>query len=118
MTPEKAVLFARKHIDTWNSHELEAILDLYAEDAELVSPLAANLQGNATVRGRAALRAYFAAGLGKYPDLQFELLDTFLSESSITLLMRGAARHLVAEVLFLDAAAKITKVYAHYHCPA
>ena len=114
MTAEEALAFAQKHIDTWNTHDLDAIMALYSQSVELVSPLAATLAGSPTVRGQADLRDYFERGLGKYPELHFELVDTFLCHSSITLLFRGAGRKLVAEVLFLDSESKIERVLAHY----
>lgn len=114
MTNEDALAFARKHIETWNSHDLDAIANSYAEDVELTSPVAAALRGNAVVRGRAALRAYAALGIEKYPELRFELADVFLCVSSITLLFWGAGGRLVAEVLFLNDEHQIERVFAHY----
>jgi hypothetical protein len=118
MNDEEAIRFAEKHVATWNTHDLDAIALLYAESAELVSPLAAALTGAPVVRGRAALRAYFARGLEKYPDLRFELVDTFRCVSSVSLLFRGAGGRLVTEVLHLDEHGKIERVYAHYRCAA
>jgi hypothetical protein len=114
--PTDAIRFAQKHVATWNTHDLDAIMTLYADSAELVSPLAGNLTGEPVVRGRDALRAYFARGLEKYPDLRFELVDTFTCVSSVTLLFYGAGRRLVAEVMHLDQQGKIEKVFAHYRC--
>lgn len=116
MTPAEAVKFAEKHVATWNAHDLEAILDMYSEDAELRSPLAATLMGDGVVRGREGLRAYFEQGLKRYPDLRFELVDTFLCQDSVTLLFKGAGGRLVCEVLFVNAARKVERVYAHYRC--
>ena len=113
-----AIRFAEKHVSTWNSHDLEAILQMYAEEAELYSPLAVSLRGDAGVRGRAALREYFEQGLRKYPDLNFQLVDTFLCQDSVTLLFRGAGGRLVCEVLFLNDAGQVARVYAHYLCEA
>lgn len=114
MTFEDALAFARKHVDVWNTHDLDAIMALYSPAVELVSPLAGAIADGPVVRGQAKVRAYFEHGLQKYPELRFELVDTFLCHSSITLLFRGAGQKLVAEVLFLDANAKIERVYAHY----
>jgi hypothetical protein len=116
MNDAEALAFAEKHVATWNSHDLDAIVAMYTWNAELVSPLASSLRGDATVSGQAALRAYFAAGLEKDPDLTFELVDTFLCKSSITLLFKGAGGRLVCEVLFVNAAGKVERVYAHYRC--
>lgn len=116
LTDAEALEFAREHVEIWNSHNLDAIVALYTETAELVSPLAASLHGDLTTRGRAALREYFARGLEQYPDLSFELIDTFRCQSSVTLLYYGAGRRRVAEVMFLRDDHKIERVFAHYAC--
>ena len=51
MTPTEAKAFAEKHCSVWNTHDLDRILDLYADDAELASPLAAQLTGGGVVEG-------------------------------------------------------------------
>jgi hypothetical protein len=101
-------------VDTWNSHDLDAILALYADDATLTSPLAERLTGKGTVYGKAALRSYFARGLEKYPELHFELLEVFASVGSLTLLFRSIDERKVAEVLSFDADLRVTRVVAHY----
>jgi hypothetical protein len=116
MNDAEALAFAQKHVATWNSHDLEAIVDMYSETVELHSPLAAALRGDGAVRGREQLRDYFAQGLQKYPTLQFQLVNTFLCRDSITLLFHGAGGKLVCEVLFVDRAGKVERVYAHYLC--
>jgi hypothetical protein len=116
LTAAQALSFAKKHVETWNSHDLRPILALYSDSAELYSPLAATLRGDAAVRGQAALRDYFQQGLAKYPDLRFELLDVFSCQTSLTLLFVGAGGRRVCEVLFLDEAGKVSRVYAHYLC--
>ncbi|HEX3851896.1 MAG TPA: nuclear transport factor 2 family protein [Polyangiaceae bacterium] len=116
LTAVEALEFARRHVEVWNGHDIEAILDLYSEDAELVSPLAASLKGEPTIRGRAAFRDYFARGLAKYPDLHFEIIDVFRCQSSVTVHYYGAGRNRVAEVMFLGAEHKIERVFAHYLC--
>jgi len=118
MTADEALTFARKHVATWNTHDLDAIMDLYAQSVVLVSPLAGAIAGKPTVRGKADVRAYFERGLQKYPELRFELVDTFLCHSSVTLLFHGAGRKLVAEVLFVDSESKIERVFAHYRAEA
>ena len=113
---DEANAFARAHVDVWNTHDLDAILDDYTADATLSSPVAKALTGAATIRGHAALREYFATAFAKYPDLRFDLHHTFRGEHGVTLLFRGAGGRMVAEVLRLDRNRKITSVDAHYAC--
>jgi len=74
-------------IDSWNSHDLDRIMEHYSDEVALTSPVAARLLNDpeGTVRGKAALRAYFAKGLAFYPDLKFELLDTMRGLGSLVL---------------------------------
>ena len=116
MNDAEALQFTRRHIETWNSHDLDAIVALYAETIELVSPVAAALRGSAEVRGLKDLREYFAQGLTKYPDLRFDLVHTFLCESSVTIVYYGPVGKLAAEVMLLGKDRKIERVYAHYVC--
>ena len=57
--------FAREWLTAWNAHDLERILAHYSEDVELTSPFVAKLTGRSegVLRGKAALRDYFARGL-------------------------------------------------------
>jgi hypothetical protein len=112
----EALEFARTHVETWNTHDLDAIVALYAESAEHVSPLAASLRGEAGLRGHEAPREYFAQGLAKYPELRFEIVRVFRCQSSVTIVYYGAGRKLVAEVMHLGPGHKIEHVYAHYLC--
>src|SRR5262245_9936800 len=79
--------FARHWIEAWNSHDLEAIMSHYSQDVVLTSPVAARLldEPSGTVKGHAALRAYFKRGLEAYPNLHFELLDVMQGLWSIVL---------------------------------
>ncbi|WP_018686031.1 nuclear transport factor 2 family protein [Actinokineospora enzanensis] len=111
-----AVAYVAHHIETWNDHDLDHILDLYAEDAVLTSPLAEAVTGSEVVSGRAALREYFAAALRRYPDLRFEVLDVLRGTDGVTILMVGAGGNTVAEVLTVGPDRRVTRVAAHYSC--
>ena len=57
----------------WNAGDLDAIMAHYAEDVEHSSPTVARLLGepSGVVRGKPALRAYFAKALAASPGLRF-----------------------------------------------
>jgi SnoaL-like domain len=115
-TPEETLTFARHHIEVWNTHELENILDLYSADVELTSPLAEQVVGSAVVHGRDGLRQYFGTALQANPGLHFELVDVLRGLDTVTIYMRSIGGRLVADVLFIDADGLIDKVLAHYSC--
>ena len=87
MDHDVAQEFAADWYAAWNAHDLERILSHYANDVEMASPLVSALTGEADGRivGKEALRAYFAAGLEKYPELHFEPLELFVGVSSLVL---------------------------------
>lgn len=114
LTDEEVAVFARHHVEVWNTHRLDDILQLYTEDACLVSPLAAGVTGSPTVSGRDGLRAYFSAALERYPNLEFRIVNALRCIESVTLYYLSVSDLPVAEVMFLDEDKKITKVFAHY----
>ena len=67
--------FAEAWEKAWNAHDLETVLALFADDVLFTSPLAKRLDptSDGVVRGKAALRAYWSAGLAKAPELRFEV---------------------------------------------
>jgi hypothetical protein len=108
--------FAQDWVDAWNSHDLERILSHYEDEVLLTSPVAAKLlNGDGTVRGKAALHEYFLRGVQAYPDLHFDLIDVLWGTETIVLYyfnnVRGSK---TAEVLLLNAAGKIHGVWANY----
>jgi hypothetical protein len=100
----------------WNSHDLERILTHYEDDVTLTSPYAAERYDDATgvVRGKAALRAYFALGLAAYPELHFELVDVLWGVSSVVLYYVNQRGTMTAEVLELAPSGRVARVLANY----
>jgi len=113
---ELAQRFAEHWYAAWNRHDLNAILEHYTDDVELVSPLVSELAGSAGGRlvGKEALRTYFAAGLERFPSLRFEPLDLFVGVDSLVLRYFGPTGVETAEVVFLNAEGKVHRYVAHY----
>lgn len=116
LTEADARQFADHWIQTWNSHDLDAILSHYAPDVVLTSPTAARLlqDPSGAVRGMDALRRYFSRGLEAYPNLTFELLDVLWGLSSILLYYKNQNGTKTGEFMEVDAAGKIIRVVANY----
>jgi ketosteroid isomerase-like protein len=108
--------FAEGWYAAWNAHDLAAILEHYADDVEMTSPLVAGLTGEPAGRivGKEALRAYFAAGLERYPDLHFEPLELFAGVDSLVLRYLSLGGRPSAEVVFLGDDGKVRRYVAHY----
>jgi hypothetical protein len=116
LTENVARHLAREWVSAWNSHDLPRILEHYADDVTLTSPVAAERLGDpsGTVRGKAALEAYFALGLKAFPELHFELVDVMWGMTSVVLYYVNQRGTMTGEVMELDAAGKVSRVLANY----
>jgi hypothetical protein len=119
VTKAQAHAVAQEWIEAFNNHDLERILSYYADSVELKSLLVTKLLNDpaGTVRGKLALRAYFAEGLAAAPDLRFELLDVFAGVSSVAVHFRSSVRGLQLEVMELDSDGRIARVLVHHRDP-
>jgi ketosteroid isomerase-like protein len=115
LTQEFARHFAEDWIASWNSHDLARILSHYTEDFEMSSPLIVQLMGESsgTLKGKAAIRAYWAKALARLPDLHFDLTEVLVGASSLVIQYRGP-RGPSAEVFWFDAENKVCRAAAHY----
>jgi hypothetical protein len=113
---ETANRLAQAWIDAWNAHDLDAIMEHYAENVEFWTPNIVKLLGIAEGRlvGKAALRAYFARGLAASPNLHFTLLQVLPGADSMTIYFRRMDNSEVAEVTVLDADGHAVQVRVHY----
>jgi ketosteroid isomerase-like protein len=61
--------FAQEWVAAWNDGDLERILDHYADDFEMISPLIVERMGVAsgTLKGKDAIRPYWSQGLAARP---------------------------------------------------
>jgi ketosteroid isomerase-like protein len=108
--------FAQDWVAAWNAHDLDRIMEHYAADVELVSPVAARLLGDAAgrVRGKDALRAYFKKGLAVYPDLHFELVDVMWGIHSVVLYYTNQSGTKSGEYMEFDPTGHVIRVAANY----
>jgi ketosteroid isomerase-like protein len=110
--------FAKDWIAAWNSHDLDRVLAHYEKDFEMSSPYIPALVGEPSgkLKGKAAVRSYWAKALQKVPDLHFELVTVLTGVDSLTLYYKGH-RGLVAEVLHFGPSGKVRAAFAHYAEP-
>ena len=108
--------FAQDWIEAWNARDLERIVAHYADDVTFVTPFAVALLGDpsGTVRGKAALRDYFAKGLERYPDLAFELRQVLTGVSCVTLYYRSVRDLMAAETFEFDDHGHVRRALATY----
>jgi ketosteroid isomerase-like protein len=109
-------VLGREWIAAWNSRDLERVLTLYAEDAEMTSDKiqAFGFDSTGTLAGKAKLRAYWGKGLELLPDLHFTLIDLYISPDSLVVFYANERGAKICEYLRLDAAGKIVQGSANH----
>jgi hypothetical protein len=92
--------FVRRWVNDWNSHDIEAILSHFTDDVVFTSPVAIQLLGGSgEVRGKEALRHYWTQGIGRTPDLHFEVVAFYVGVHVLVVNYRNQRGGLVCEVL-------------------
>lgn len=96
--------FADDWVRAWNSHDLEAVLAHFHDDVVFTSPVAARVLPESTgvVRGKEALRHYWATALKLVPNLHFDVVGVYAGESTLVINYRNHRGELVNEVLTFD----------------
>jgi hypothetical protein len=74
MTRDEAVEFAQRWAEAWNHLRVESVLEHFEDDVVFSSPKALDAVGMPTVRGKAALRAYWQAALQPVTMLRFSVV--------------------------------------------
>lgn len=77
-----------KWVKGWNDHNLNEIMSFYAEDLEFSSPKIRIILGenkNNTIRSKGELNAYFSAGLERFPNLKFKIIDFTVGDNKVIL---------------------------------
>lgn len=116
---DEARQFARQWLDAWNAHDIEAVLDHFAADAVFASPVAKRVvpDSGGVLRGKEAIRRYWAAALERSPDLRFELIDVYQGVDAVVIHYRNQRGDLVNEVLLM-AGGLVVSGYGTYVAPA
>jgi len=108
--------FGREWIAAWNSHDLERVLSLYADDSEMTSDKiqALGFESLGTLSGKAKLRMYWGKALTLLPNLHFDLIDTYVSPNSVVVFYRNERGAKICEYLRLNAEGKIVQGSANH----
>ena len=113
-----AFAFATDWIEAWNTADLDRILGCYADGFEMSSPLIGERMGvsSGRLRGKDAIRPYWAIGLAARPPLRFELIDVFGGMDVVAILYRNVNRdRRVIERLRFDSERRVIEAEA-LHC--
>jgi hypothetical protein len=96
-----AIAFSQEWVHAWNAHDIDAVLVHFHDDVEFTSLVAAGLlpETQGVVRGKAALRRYWALALERMPDLRFTVDHVYQGVDIIVIAYRNHHGALVSEVL-------------------
>jgi hypothetical protein len=99
-----AVTFAEGWMQAWNAHDLDSVLSHFADNVVFTSPVVAQFvdDSDGVIHGKAALRAYWAEGLRRIPDLHFEVMGVYVGVNTLVINYRNQRGRLVNEVLIFD----------------
>jgi ketosteroid isomerase-like protein len=121
ISDDAAHTLATEWIAAWNSHDLERVFRLYADDFEMRSPLIAERGFSPTgaLRGKDAIRPYWGAGIATAnPPIRFELQGVYAGVNQVAVHYRSIGRKIVVEVLELDEHGRIIGGSACHGAPA
>jgi hypothetical protein len=116
LTDQELKEFASHWIRAWNDHDIESIISHYSDDVEYFSGFLTRFAGNAagTLRGKGAVKEYFAKALAAYPDLHFLLINVFRGVRSVVLQYRSVNGLTAAEVFEFNGKGLVDRVQCHY----
>jgi len=118
MLPADPEQFARSWIDAWNRHDLDAAMSYYSEETEFSSPWVVKINGDqsGTLRGKAALRAFWEKCLALAPGARLELLYVLTGVDTITLVYRhhGRLQLIEAETMAFQEDGRVVRTVLHY----
>ncbi len=119
MNRSEAASYAARWAENWNRVNIDAIADGFADDGEMRSPHAVKIVGDATVRGREAIRAYWRALYGHVTNPQLTLEDIAFDEFTQRLIVwwradlpSGTFR--ASEMMQFNAAGEVVRSEAYY----
>ena len=100
---------ANQWIDAFNNHDLENLLELYSADAVHHSPklLLRQPETGGKIRGREAIRSWWADAFERLPTLRYELVNLIADDKLVLMEYKrsviGEPDMMVAEILEIEA---------------
>ncbi|HEV7723036.1 MAG TPA: nuclear transport factor 2 family protein [Iamia sp.] len=126
LSESEADAFVAEWMEAWNSHDLDRILEHYAEDVDYFSPFIAQMAephspgADGHLDGKAAVRAYFGAALEKNADLHFESpIHVAVGAGSVCFVYTSIKNLTAVETLvFAPGSRIVARAHCHYRSPA
>ena len=114
--PAFCAALGKQWVDAWNSRDLDRVLSLYSDEAEMTSDKipAFGFDPTGTLRGKDSLRQYWSKGLELLPNLHFTLIDVYVSPDSLVVFYSNERGAKICEYLRLDGDGKIRQGSANH----
>ncbi|MBR0990557.1 nuclear transport factor 2 family protein [Bradyrhizobium japonicum] len=114
--PSTLAALGRTWVEAWNARDLDRVLALYDEAAVMTSDRIPMLgfDASGTVRGKAALRAYWGKALGLIANLHFTVIDVFVSPDSVVVFYENERGKRICEYLRVNEAGLIVQGSANH----
>jgi len=113
---QQLIELGHRWIAAWNTRDLDHILALYADNAEMTSrrivELGLAVQGS--LRGKENLRAYWSKGLALAPTLNFKLIALYTSPNSVIVHYENHRGRMICEYLRVDRTGRIVQGSANH----
>ena len=105
MDHDEGVRLGEGWVADWNRHDLDAVMARLHDDIVFSSPHIPVMVGepSGVLRGKAAVRAYWARALELLPDLHFDLLGVTVGHDALAVRYVNERGRESTEVLLLDA---------------
>jgi ketosteroid isomerase-like protein len=126
LSEAEADAFVAEWMDAWNAHDLDRVLEHYADDVEYYSPFIAQMAepggpgADGRLTGKAAVRRYFAAALERNADLHFDPPAHVAVGAGSVSFVYTSIRNLTAveTLVFAPGTRTVARAHCHYRSPA
>jgi hypothetical protein len=104
MEHAEGVALGEGWVADWNRHDLDAVMARLSDDIAFSSPLIPQVVGepSGVLRGKPAVRAYWARALELLPDLHFDLLGITVGHDAVAVRYVNERGRESTELLLLD----------------
>jgi hypothetical protein len=107
---------AKDWIAAWNAHDLDAILEHYAENVVFRADTVVSRwnRSDGSLRNKAELREHFRLGLERAPDLHFVLREVLTCPGGYAVVYERENGNVVIDAVELDDHGHAARVHAYY----
>ena len=103
-------------LDAWNCHDLDRIMQHYADDVEFTAPTVVTrwAKTDGKLKGKEELRKHFSKGLEPAPKIHFTLEEILFAPNGYAVLYHRENGNRVLDAVELDDSGLATRVTAYY----